>query len=103
MQSALSNDYQWNDFLYGWEISIKDNLIIMVSPMIGFASLDISDYPPNGCYLNRWFYHTINQAFIAAKDWVDQENVTNSEPVGWFRNPSTGRRIDQDGKMYIHW
>jgi hypothetical protein len=47
-------------------------------------------------YENRWCY--ANEA--AAKKALDEWDGTG-EPVGWHRHPDTGRRIDEQGNMYV--
>lgn len=41
-------------------------------------------------YLDRWCYHSVEQAIEAARAW---DGIwPDSEPAGWHRHPATGRR-----------
>lgn len=48
-------------------------------------------------YEDRWCFHTEAGARKALDAWDG-----TGEPQGWHRHPATGRRIDEDGKMHIH-
>lgn len=47
---------------------------------------------------NTWHYNTYDDAKAALDRWNGE-----GEPTGWFRNPLTGRRRDENGNEYIQW
>jgi hypothetical protein len=47
-------------------------------------------------YGRRWCYHNYEKAKAAFDAW---DGV--GEPSGWHRDPVTGRRVGEDGTMYI--
>lgn len=47
-------------------------------------------------YEDRWCYHELVDALHAFSEWNGE-----GEPEGWHRHPNTGRRIDENGEMYI--
>jgi hypothetical protein len=53
-------------------------------------------------YENRWCYSTYDAAKAALDAWTGEDGT---EPQGWHRHPSTGRRRpDGDpSKEYINW
>ena len=51
-------------------------------------------------YEERWCYHSQHLAQDAFEEWA--ENPEQKEPTGWHRHPSTGRRMREDGTMYVH-
>lgn len=48
-------------------------------------------------YGDRWCYKTKEAAIRALLDWDGE-----GEPQGWHRHPDSGRRVDADGKMHVH-
>jgi hypothetical protein len=64
-----------------------------------FAILvDLSDYG----YGDHWCYHNVWDAMEALASW---DGAEGTEPQGWHRHPTTGRRRpDGDpGKEYVNW
>lgn len=47
-------------------------------------------------YGDRWCYKDLCSARHAFNEWDGE-----GEPKGWHRHPVTGRRVDEDGNMYI--
>jgi hypothetical protein len=45
---------------------------------------------------NRWCYHTRADAQRALAQWDG-----TGEPQGWFRHPDSGRRVNEQGDIYV--
>lgn len=63
-------------------------------------------------YEDRWCYHDEKAARSALEAWDgrwqwyepdDHEtpSVTVYEPQGWHRHPTSGRRFDEEGRLYV--
>lgn len=52
-------------------------------------------------YNDRWCYHDKGEARDALEEWKERY-AAQVEPAGWHRHPNTGRRVREDGSMYIH-
>jgi hypothetical protein len=52
-------------------------------------------------YHNRWCYHDKGLAQDALEEWKENY-ATQTEPTGWHRHPATGRRVREDGTMYVN-
>jgi len=54
------------------------------------------------CYDDRWCYESFETAKDALEAW---DPLKTLEPVGWHRNPRTGRRrpAGDSTKEYVHW
>lgn len=78
----------------------KDGSICVV---FSFAYTDAILSDLNWCgYGDRWcFEKTYAQikTRLALEAWMRDGT---EEPTGWHRHPDTGRRIDEDGNMYIN-
>jgi len=46
---------------------------------------------------DRWCYPTAADARRALAEWNGR-----GEPLGWHRHPDTGRRIDENGRLYVN-
>lgn len=55
----------------------------------------IADITETG-YEERWCYHELGDALYAFETWDGE-----GEPTGWHRHPTSGRRVDKDGNLYI--
>ncbi len=68
---------------------------------IGLNYAILADLTPSW-YGDRWCYHTYTLAWHALDAWTGDED---SEPQGWHRHPSSGRRRpDGDAsKEYVNW
>lgn len=72
------------------------NLAAMMQLM--FTVAIVSGVSPTG-YNNRWCYHNRFDAQDALEEWA--ENPDQIEPTGWHRHPPSGRRIREDGSLYV--
>lgn len=55
----------------------------------------IADITETG-YEERWCYHEASDALHAFEAWDGE-----GEPEGWHRHPNSGRRVDDDGNIYV--
>lgn len=66
---------------------------------LAFHWMIIAECSPTG-YGDRWCYSTFDKAMDAFSAW---DGADGTEPTGWHRHPSSGRRINPDtGETYIH-
>jgi hypothetical protein len=49
-------------------------------------------------YEDRWCYSSYAKARAALDAWTGAEGT---EPAGWHRHPSSGRRVDENGRAYV--
>jgi hypothetical protein len=96
------DEENWDEVAQGWEVGRKGEYIVWVVPMMFSVAIIVGKADRLG-YENRWCYHTAQQAFTAAEEWTG--DYPDTEPRGWYRQPSTGRRrVDGDpAKEYINW
>lgn len=52
----------------------------------------------NWGYENRWCYADYDKARAGLDSWTGADGT---EPTGWHRHPDTGRRVDENGNMYV--
>lgn len=72
-----------------------------VDPLLfGRARLLVDDGRGYGI-ADAWHYRSVAEAFAAAEAWAGP--YPDTEPQGWHRNPSTGRRRDGTGREWIQW
>lgn len=67
---------------------LGDGRFITVQPLIFTAFISIGGHPRHG-YTERWCYHSVVQAIVHADRW---DPLTDPEPEGWHRHPTSGRR-----------
>jgi hypothetical protein len=80
---------EWDEFVQGWVIKdAPDGRRVWVLPMM-FTSAIIIGPPDAWEYDDRWCYATAPLAVACAKAWSAQPGT---EPAGWHRHPSSGRR-----------
>ena len=69
-------------------MDLPDGRVVDVCPLLwGRATLGVSLDRLAGWYEHLWEYDTVDAALAAAKAWNGE-----GEPVGWTRDPHTGRR-----------
>jgi hypothetical protein len=50
-------------------------------------------------YEDRWCYHDYEKAKAGLDAW---DGAEGTEPTGWHRHPTTGRRVDEEtGEEYV--
>jgi hypothetical protein len=49
-------------------------------------------------YDDRWCYHNYEDAKDALDAW---DGKLGTEPTGWHRHPTSGRRVSDTGEQYI--
>jgi len=76
--------------------TFEDGNVACLMPLL-FTCAIISDIYRCG-YGDRWCYHNINQAKAALNAWSGEDGT---EPEGWHRHPSSGRRRDDNGNETI--
>ena len=72
-------------------LATKGKYQVMVAPLMYTAALTIG-LPGALSYLDRWCYHTIEDAIRAGDAW--DGGWPESEPEGWHRHPASGRRSE---------
>lgn len=86
-------DLPWSEVHRAWVVQEVNGLRIMVFPMIFTAAigtrLEDDDHDLTYWMLDRWCYDTPRAAVRAAEAW---DGAEGTEPQGWHRHPSTGRR-----------
>ena len=63
---------------------------IGVMPLLFTGALIIGSTDNRRTYLDRWCYHSVEEAIAAGDAWSGDWPKT--EPEGWHRHPATGRR-----------
>lgn len=80
---------EWDPHVEGWKIKdAPDGRRIWVVQLAFTAAIIIG--PPDAWeYDDRWCYATADLAAKNAHDWTAEPGT---EPVGWHRHPTSGRR-----------
>lgn len=82
---------QWDDVVGGWFIrELENGMVVHVAPLMFTAAIYVSPRRGAFSYDDRWCYDSTDAALAAAERWVG--DYPGSEPFGWHRHPSTGRR-----------
>lgn len=85
---------QWDPVPAGWLIRTQDDgMVIHVVPMLFTTAILVSARLGAQSYLDRWCYMSIPEALAAAEAWTTDYPAT--EPEGWHRHPTSGRRRPQ--------
>ena len=80
----------WDERVECWQVAeLPNGWVVQVMPMLYTAALVVAR-PGGLVYEDRWCYHTVPAAVAAARAWPGP--YPGSEPTGWHRHPSTGRR-----------
>lgn len=84
---------QWDPDAAGWLIRTQDDgQVIHVVPMLFTTAILVSGHLGARGYLDRWCYMSVPEALAAARAWTTDYPAT--EPDGWHRHPTSGRRRD---------
>jgi hypothetical protein len=79
----------WDDMVEGWVVKdAPDGRRVWVIPF-AFTSAIIIGPPDAWSYDDRWCYATSVLAAMYARTWSAEPST---EPTGWHRHPTTGRR-----------
>ena len=89
----------WDDGVGGWVLGPKSGLQVAVKPMMFTTAIIIGRLTLANFYQDRWCYHTADDAYAAALAWTGE--YPDTEPTGWHRHPTTGRRVDAHGRRYV--
>lgn len=75
---------------------LSDERWAALSPM-NFTTAILMGYVDDDYgYEDRWCYNSYEAAKKALDDWDG-----TGEPRGWHRHPSSGRRVDESGNLYV--
>ncbi|KQO98813.1 hypothetical protein [Leifsonia sp. Leaf264] len=86
----LHPDFVWDEEISAWFVKdLDDRTRVWVSPLM-FTFAVIVGEPDEPFYDDRWCFETSDVALAAAVAW--QGPYPGSEPVGWHRHPTSGRR-----------
>lgn len=90
----------WDETDQCWEIKEISGLRVAVIRFAFTCAVIIGERRDFMNYYNdRWCYHSLEVAVAAARAWEGPWPET--EPTGWHRHPTTGRRYDADGNLYV--
>lgn len=86
----MADEYAW-DKNYGYLIKETEDRSIFVMPFMFTHAIVWFDRRRGDMswYNDRWCYHTYAAATTAAENWSGE---AGTEPEGWHRHPTTGRR-----------
>jgi hypothetical protein len=92
--SYFASEEEANELGYHQLKTFADGSQAALTPMM-FTTAIVSGINRYG-YEDRWCYHKVADAIKALAEWDG-----TGEPKGWHRHPSTGRRVDENGEMYV--
>lgn len=75
---------------------LTGNRWAVIHPLMYTHAILMGRVPRKMTHDDRWCYHTYAAAKAALNAWDG-----TGEPTGWHRHPSSGRRVDENGKEYI--
>lgn len=83
------NDLEWDPDVEAWFVKdIPDGRRVWVV-QFAFTGAIIVGPPDLWSYDDRWCYANLRQAAEYARAW---DGAPGTEPVGWHRHPTSGRR-----------
>jgi hypothetical protein len=88
----------WDPVNTVWVIGEKSGLRVGVIPFMFTSAVIIGRLTVQSWYIDRWCYHDVPAAIAAARAWAGEYPAT--EPTGWHRHPTSGRRVAEDGTPY---
>lgn len=85
-------------------ILMDDGRVIDVKPQFYNTLVCISASMMTGAWDNGWEYEDTMPAIVAAVVWAADGARPGTEPAGWIRNPTTGRRRPNGdpAREYVH-
>lgn len=91
---TTEHELTFDEYGYLHRMKTPNGRDVAIMPLM-FTWAIIADIDPMG-YGDRWCYHTLQDALSALRDWDG-----TGEPSGWHRHPNSGRRVDENGEIYI--
>lgn len=80
---------QWDELVGAWIVKdAPDGRRVWVTPFMFTAGIVIGE-PDALTYDDRWCYVTVSQAAVWGRRWSAE---AGTEPDGWHRHPTSGRR-----------
>lgn len=86
---SLADPEHWDEATSQFILQDKGDYYVGVMPLMFTAAVIIGERG-KGWYVDRWCYHSVPAALAAAAAWTGEYPET--EPEGWHRHPSSGRR-----------
>ena len=87
--NELLRELEWDPYVEGWIVKdMPDGRRVWIKKFTFTAAIIIGP-DGTGMYDDRWCYATAELAATCARAW---DAMPGTEPTGWHRHPTSGRR-----------
>lgn len=84
---------EWSVDRMLWHMACTAEHMFDVLPFVFTHAITVSHKAhADDWYIDRWCYHSFEEAVAAMQAWTTYTEWPNSEPEGWHRHPPSGRR-----------